>query len=142
MEVFPGLILGGIGDLDAMLEMKPDALAPLDRLPGRIWQTGFRGEILYYPITDGEVLPDDVLDALVEAIVSRVRAGKRVAVFCLGGHGRTGYVAACALFMLGVAKPIPFLWQRYSAAAVETEAQAAAVSRFCLRHAERADNPG
>ncbi len=138
MEVCPGLILGGIGDLDAMLEMEPDALAPLDRLPGRVWQAGFRGEILYYPIADGGVLPDDVLDALVSAIVCRIRAGKRVAVFCLGGHGRTGYVAACALFLLGVAEPMPFLWKRYSASAVETEIQVAAVTRFCQRHAEEA----
>ena len=138
MEVCRGLSLGGIADLDAMLEMKPDALAPLDRLPGRVWQTGFRGEILYYPITDGDILPDDVLDALVAAIVGGIRAGKRVAVFCLGGHGRTGYVAACALFLLGVADPMPFLWKRYSPSAVETELQEAAVARFCLRHAGEA----
>ena len=135
MEVCPGLILGGIGDLDAMLEMKPDVLAPLDRLPGRVWQTGFRGGILYCPITDGDVLPDDVLDTLVAAIVGRIRAGKRVALFCLGGHGRTGYVAACTLFMLGASDPMPLLWKRYSPCAVETDVQEAAVSRFCLRHA-------
>lgn len=134
-EIRPGLILGGIGDLDAILGMKPDSLVPLDRLPGRVWQTGFRGEILYYPITDGEVLPDDVMDRLIEAIVEQISEGKRVAVFCLGGYGRTGYVAACVLFMLGVAEPLPFLWEHYSAAAVETELQMAAVERFCRRHA-------
>ena len=137
-EIVPGLILGGIGDLDAMLAMGPDVLAPLDRLPGSVWQTGFRGEILYCPITDRGVLPDDVLDRLAGAIVDRVRDGKRVALFCLGGHGRTGYVAACALFLLGVAEPMPFLWNRYSPAAVETDVQEAAVLRFCLRHAGEA----
>ena len=45
-QIVPGLILGAIDDLDAMLAMRPDVLAPLDRLPGRIWRTGFRGEIL------------------------------------------------------------------------------------------------
>lgn len=132
-EVFPGLILGGLNDLDDMLRMRPDALVPLDRLPGRVWQTGFRGEILYCPITDRQVLPDDVLDRLVGQIVSRIRGGKRLAVFCLGGHGRTGYVAACALFALGVAEPMPFLWKNYSASAVETDLQVAAVLRFCDR---------
>ena len=135
MEIAPGLILGGINDLDAMLAMRPDVLAPLDRLPGRVWQTGFRGEILYYPITDREVLPDDVLDDLAAALLARIRAGKRVALFCVGGHGRTGYVAACALFLLGVADPMPYLWRNYSASAVETELQMAAVERFCKRHA-------
>ena len=135
MEIAPGLILGGINDLDAMLAMRPDVLAPLDRLPGHVWQTGFRGEILYYPITDREVLPDDVLDELVKALLTRIRSGKRVALFCVGGYGRTGYVAACALFLLGVADPMPYLWRNYSASAVETELQMAAVERFCARHA-------
>ncbi len=134
-EIRPGLILGGIGDLDAILGMKPDSLVPLDRLPGRVWQTGFRGEILYCPIPDREVLPDDVLEALVSAILARIRGGKRVALFCTGGHGRTGYVAACALFLLGVTEPMPFLWRNYSASAVETDMQMLAVERFCRRHA-------
>ena len=133
-EIVPGLILGGIDDLDAMLDMRPDVLVPLDRLPGRVWQTGFRGEILYYPITDREVLPDDVLDELVAAVLERIREGKRVALFCFGGYGRTGYVAACALFMLGVTNPMRFLWCNYSASAVETDMQMAAVERFFRRH--------
>ena len=134
-QIVPGLILGGIDDLDAMLAMRPDALVPLDRLPGRIWQTGFRGEILYRPIPDREVLPDDVLDELVASILTRIHAGKRVALFCTSGHGRTGYVAACTLHMLGVTEPLPFLWHNYSACAVETDVQMMAVERFCQRHA-------
>ena len=137
-EVFPGLILGGINDLDAMLAMGPDVLAPLDRLPGRVWRTGFRGEIVYCPITDRDVLPDDVLDELVDGLVRRIRDGQRVALFCLGGHGRTGYVAACALFRLGIGDPLPFLWHNYSASAVETEAQVEAVRRYCRRHGGKA----
>lgn len=135
MQIVPGLILGGIDDLDVMLAMQPDALVPLDWLPGRVWQTGFRGEILYYPIVDRGVLPDDVLDELVADIVSRVREGRRVALFCMGGHGRTGYVAACALHVLGVTEPMPFLWRNYSASAVETDVQMTAVERFCGQHA-------
>lgn len=138
-EVFPGLILGGINDLDAMLGMKPDALFPLDRLPGRVWRTGFRGEVVYFPITDRDILPEDVLERLVNEIVRRVRSGKRVALFCLGGHGRTGYVAACALCLLGIGEPVSFLWRQYSASAVETEAQMEAVRRFCMKHAVRRD---
>ena len=137
MEVYPGLILGGIADLDAMLAMRPDVLAPLDRLPGSVWRTGFRGEILYYPITDRDVLPDDVLDELVDQIIRRVEAGRRIALFCHGGYGRTGYVAACALYRLGVEKPLTFLWRHYSSSAVETETQDAAVMRFFMRHADR-----
>ena len=134
MEVYPGLILGGIADLEAMLGMGCDVLAPLDRLPGSLWRTGFRGEILYYPITDRDVLPDDVLEELVRRVVERVEAGRRVALFCHGGYGRTGYVAACALYRLGVAQPLTFLWHNYSPRAVETDVQEAAVLRFLQRH--------
>ena len=133
MEIHPGLILGGIADLEDMLGMKPDALAPLDHLPGSIWRMGFRGEILYYPIPDRDVLPDDVLDELVDRIVERVEAGRRVALFCHGGYGRTGYVAACALHGLGVASPLSLLWRQYSPCAVETDVQEAAVLRFLQR---------
>ena len=140
MEIYPGLILGGLADLDAMLGMKPDVLVPLDRLPGSIWRTGFRGEILYYPITDRDVLPDDVLYELVGQIAKRVEAGTRVALFCHGGYGRTGYVAACVLFRLGIAEPLTLLWQRYSPCAVETSAQDAAVLRFFERETSRIGN--
>ena len=121
VEVVPGLILGSLRALNDILDRKPDVLFPLDRLPGWVWETGFRGEIVYYPITDYEALPDDVLDGLVAAVLERLKAGKRVAVFCIGGHGRTGYVAACVLYRLGQENPIAFLRQNYSPSAVESE---------------------
>jgi|GEM_PF-1383185 len=134
MEIVPGLILGGLRDLSAILDMKPDVLFPLDRLPGYVWGTGFRGEVVYYPIMDYCVLPDDVLEKLVGTILEQLSVGKRVALFCDGGHGRTGYVAACVLFQLGKRNPIAFLKQNYSPSAVESDDQEQAVERFCLRH--------
>lgn len=133
-EIVPGLMLGGIRDLQFMLDWKPDVLVPLDHLPGTIWETGFRGEILYCPITDYSVLPADVLDNLVDAVTDRLCAGKKVAMFCIGGHGRTGYVAACILFRFGKENPIAFLRQNYSESAVETDEQEEEVGCFCGRH--------
>lgn len=133
-EIVPGLILGSLRGLRAILAMGPDVLFPLDRLPGWIWDEGFRGEIVYYPISDYEVLPDDVLEELVDAILGRLRAGERAAVFCVGGHGRTGYVAACVLARLGQERPIPFLRENYSPKAVESEEQERAIERFRQRH--------
>ena len=130
VEVVPGLILGSLRALNDILDRKPDVLFPLDRLPGWVWETGFRGEIVYYPITDYEALPDDVLDGLVAAVLERLQAGKQVAVFCIGGHGRTGYVAACILYRLGQENPIAFLRQNYSPSAVESEEQELSVERF------------
>ena len=134
-EIVPGLLLGGLRELQAILAMKPDALFPLDRLPGWVWDEGFRGEIVYYPITDYDVLPDDVLEKLVDAVLARLRAGKRAALFCVGGHGRTGYAAACVLCRLGIENPIAFLRKNYSPKAVESEEQELAVERYRQRHA-------
>lgn len=133
VEIVPGLILGSLRALNAMLDMKPDVLFPLDRLPGWIWDTDFRGEIVYYPIVDYCALPDDVLEQLVAAVLDRLQAGKRVAIFCIGGHGRTGYVAACVLHQLGKENPGAFLKQNYSPSAVESEEQELAIERFLQR---------
>ena len=133
VEIVPGLILGSLRALNAMLDMKPDVLFPLDRLPGWIWDTDFRGEIVYYPIMDYCALPDDVLEQLVAAVLDRLQAGKRVAIFCIGGHGRTGYVAACVLHQLGKENPVAFLKQNYSPSAVESEEQELAIERFLQR---------
>ena len=132
--IIPGLILGGIMDLTEIISMKPDVLVPLDSLPGDVWATGFRGEILYCPITDYSILPDDVLEKLVRQICKRIQNGKRVAVFCIGGHGRTGYISACVLFQHGIKNPIEYLRENYSPFAVESRAQESAVDRFCRTH--------
>lgn len=135
VEVIPGLILGGFYSLDEILAMNPDAVFPLDRAPGSIWRSGFRGEIVYYPITDYGILPDDVLDRLVEEIVERLHAGRRVGVFCIGGHGRTGYVASCVIWrMLGEKKPVAYLREHYSYKSVETLEQENAIERYQQRH--------
>ena len=129
-EIVPGLLLGGLKELRLILDWKPDVLFPLDRLPGWIWEEGFRGEIVYYPIPDYDILPDDVLEKLVETVLDRLHAGRRTALFCAGGHGRTGYAAACVLYRLGIENPIAFLRRNYSPFAVESEEQERAVERF------------
>ena len=134
VEVVPGLILGSLRALRDILRMEPDVLFPLDRLPGWVWEEGFRGEVVYYPITDYEALPGDVLEKLVNAVLERLRAGKRVALFCVGGRGRTGYAAACVRDRLGKENPIAFLRQHYSPKAVESEEQERGIERFQLRH--------
>lgn len=129
-EIVPGFIVGGIWNLREILDLKPDVLVPLDSLSGYIWETGFRGEILYYPIRDMRILPDDVIRRLVSEILARLDAGKRVAVFCAGGHGRTGYAAACVLAARGISDPVRLLRERYCGFAVESELQEQAVEKF------------
>lgn len=129
-EILPGFIVGGTWNLREILALKPDVLVPLDSLTGYIWETGFRGEILYYPIQDMRVLPDDVIRRLVSEILARLDAGKRVAVFCAGGHGRTGYVAACVLAARGISDPVRWLREHYCGFAVESGLQEQAVEKF------------
>ncbi len=129
-EIIPGLMLGGAGDAVEMVRCGAEVLVPLAYLDGQIWEEGFRGEILYYPVRDGGILPDDVLDELVDTVCARLDEGKKVGLFCAAGHGRTGYVAACVLIRRGIRQPVTYLRQHYSNRAIETEAQHLAVIRF------------
>ena len=133
-EIYPGVILGGLRDLDGILALKPDVLVPLDRVPGTIWEEGYRGEILYIPIVDESVLPECVLENAVEQLLERICEKKRIAVFCIGGHGRTGYIASCLLYRLGIKDPITYIRKNYSLQAVETEEQEDAVQAYCRDH--------
>ena len=133
-EIYPGVILGGLRDLDDILAMKPDILVPLDRLPGTIWEDGYRGEILYMPIVDESILPESVLEFFIEQLLERICDGRRIAIFCIGGHGRTGYIASCLLYRLGVKDPITYIRKNYSMLAVETEEQEDAVQAYCRDH--------
>ncbi len=136
-EVYPGLILGGILDIDDMLELDPDVLVPLDHLPACVKDKGYSGEILYCPIPDFNILPDDELDRLIDKIIAHLEDGKRIAIFCIGGHGRTGYVAACVLFMLGERDPVSFLHNNYTPCAIETDIQYKAIERYKVRNRDR-----
>ena len=129
-EIYPGLILGGVRDVEEIVRLGAQVLVPLDFLRGEVWETGFRGEILYYPVPDGGVLPDDVLESLVEDVLGRLGEGKRLGLFCSGGHGRTGYAAACVLVRLGVSDPYKLLRGRYCRMAVETDIQVEAINRY------------
>ena len=85
-EIIPGLLLGSVNDVDDMVRAGADVLVPLAFMHGSIWNTGFRGEIIYCPITDMSVLPDDVLYLLVEMISRRLDSCKKVTCHVLAEH--------------------------------------------------------
>ena len=124
-EVVGGLFCGGESEVIDMISkpVQVDTLIPLNKLEANIWDMGFRGEILYYPIHDYGILPDDVLDELVSKILCRINNNKKVGLFCFGGHGRTGYVASVVLGKLGYDDPIKFLRSKYCKNAVESSEQ-------------------
>jgi len=125
VEVIKNLFCGSEDEALVMVKapIKVDTLIPLHDLDAKIWDLGFRGEILYYPVKDYGTLPNDVLDDLVSIIIARIRNGKKVGLFCMGGHGRTGYVASIVLGKLGYKDPIQFLRANYCKEAVESNAQ-------------------
>lgn len=121
-----------IGSYEQAFEMarNVDILIPLDSLDGNVWSTGFRGEIWYYPISDFYILPDDVLLSLVNKSIDALKSERKIGLFCLGGHGRTGYVAAVILGKLGIEDPILELRQNYCEKAVETNEQIKHISEI------------
>jgi protein-tyrosine phosphatase len=60
----------------------------------------------------------------------RARAGQRVEIGCLGGHGRTGTALACLAVLSGEPANQAVAWVRtnYCSNAIETPEQAAFVS--------------
>ena len=87
-------------------------------------------------------MPDDVLARLVDEVLEARAAGHKVGVFCLGGHGRTGYVAAAVLGkLLPGEDPIAYLRRVYCQKAVESREQIEALVRFLGREDLRAHAP-
>ena len=132
-EICRNLFIGGLNSVTEMItEKQVDVLVPLDSLDGNIWDLGFRGEILYYPIRDFGTLPYDVYCDLIDIIYQKLYLeNKKVGLFCLGGHGRTGYVACGVLGKLGYADPIAQIRKVYCNSAVESNSQIKQIAKYC-----------
>jgi len=112
---------------------KVDVLIPLDSVHGSIWEDGYTGEIMYIPIEDYSVLPKWVEAEMVNKVLDLLMSGKKVAIFCIGGHGRTGYFTSLLLGKLGIKDPIDYLRKKYCEKAVEANCQVEAIANFLDR---------
>jgi protein-tyrosine phosphatase len=95
--------------------------------------------IVRRPIPDGEAPPSVAgMDAIVEEI-ARAREAGDTAVACMGGVGRTGTVAACALVSAGHSAAVAIARVRAvrHPTAVETPGQVAFVRAYERHVAER-----
>jgi len=104
-------------------------------LMGGMPKQSFFGQRL--PMMDAE-LPDrggvpSSWAQVINFVADEIRAGKKVVLYCVGGHGRTGVAAASLLAILEpeTADPITAIRERYCKQAVESRAQALAV--FALK---------
>jgi hypothetical protein len=82
-------------------------------------------------------------DREIAAALTRARAGERVEVACIGGHGRTGTVLACMALLSGVPAADAVRWVRdaYCPRAVQEPSQQYWIDRFAERHPPQGMTP-
>lgn len=128
-QVHENVFVGRASDITDVLD-KVDILVPLDNVNGKIWDNGWNGDIYYIPIKDYCVLPKSIEKQKVQYVLDRIAEGKKVAIFCIGGHGRTGYFASLIMGKLGIEDPIKVLREQYCKNAVETNEQVESIAEF------------
>lgn len=95
------------------------------------WRPPWTHEHLAWP--DFGVPADSAsLTTALAGLLERARAGERVEIGCLGGHGRTGTALGCLATMAGVPADEAVGWVRatYCSHAIETPEQEALVAGF------------
>lgn len=109
-----------------------DVLVPLNSLDGQVWDyiDPKKTKIFYFPCPDYGILPINCLDYLVTSIIKFLKERKKVALFCMGGHGRTGYIASCVLGKLKVLNPIEVIKKKYCENAIETISQFNSIEEY------------
>jgi protein-tyrosine phosphatase len=77
-------------------------------------------------------------DTEIRGAFARARAGERVEIACIGGHGRTGTVLACMAILAGVPADAAVEWVRstYCRRAVQEPSQQYWIDRFSERLTE------
>lgn len=134
-EIYPNFWVGSAW-IDLKLYNKCSVIVSLNKTEGDIWDTGWRGTLVYLPITDYCALPIDVLTSYVVKITTYLNMGSVVGMHCIGGHGRTGYVAAAVLWHLGViqkegyADPVKYVREKYCKNAIESVSQLESLEEF------------
>lgn len=111
-----------------------DMLVPLMKVPEswRETETFHPAAFKCHPLEDFGGVSDDWPE-FVQEIIAELERGKRILVFCIGSHGRTGTLLASLISVLepDVEDPIAEARKRHCVKAVETNLQGQAV--FALR---------
>lgn len=136
-EIIPYLFLGSQLQFNKAIKDKKqiDVAVALDSVSPEIWNSTSpeKLEIIYFPIHDFGTAKTAHLRWLVDKIIEKIQEEKKVFLFCIGGHGRTGYVASCVLAALGIKDPIGFLKKHYCENTVESYGQAESIADFMLK---------
>ena len=110
------------------------SLTALSEKTERWFAESFGEQFWYMPLKDFGGVPPDWRE-FVARVAGELAAEKRILVFCIGSHGRTGTLIASLIALLesGTTDPIAAVRARHCPHAVETAAQADAV--LALRRA-------
>ena len=86
-------------NIDVVVDLREEATGCAASQPHLIWTQ--------IPLGDHALVPEsDLFKDAINAVVSAYREGKKVAVHCGGGRGRTGTVAAGVLLELGLCSTV------------------------------------
>ena len=88
------------------------------------WTPSWPAALLEWP-DFGVPTDSEQADAAIEDAFARAKAGERVEIACIGGHGRTGTVLACMAILAGVKADEAVAWVRahYCERAVQEPSQ-------------------
>ncbi|KKR48751.1 MAG: hypothetical protein UT86_C0003G0080 [Candidatus Magasanikbacteria bacterium GW2011_GWC2_40_17] len=118
------------GDFDGF-----DVLIPLDDTRAIRLELGQTVQVLGCPWPDFSPPPDGFEEFLLDKVIPLLQAGKKVMVYCIGSHGRTGTFLASLIALLEnreqTPDPISAARKRHCHKSVETLEQAEAI--FALR---------
>ena len=130
-EIYTGLWLLKESQFeDISVSKNIDIAVPLLTVDERIWRGGWNGVVYAVPVADYGTLTRSVERKKVLEIVEFIKNGLKVAIFCMGGHGRTGYIASLVLWELGVSNPIEYIREHYCKNTVESNEQVLAIADF------------
>ena len=129
----------GVDVLVSLLTAEETEEEELQEEPDLCEQNGI--EFIHFPIPDREVPPrDGEFTRFLQGLLDRLAEGKRVAIHCWAGIGRSGLVAACLLAAreIPVEKAIRALSSARGWSVPDTEEQLKWISEFARLHSKDA----
>ncbi len=132
------IMAGGTQYLEPDDLARAEVLVPLTLERVVPWDFGVSYSVLAAPLQDYGGVPPYWQDFLEESVIPRLEAGKKLLVFCIGSHGRTGCFLGSLIALLEskieTPDPIAAVRARHCLKAVESRRQAEAI--FALRGEE------
>ena len=130
-EDFEELRARGISSLISLTEYPPDST----------YLSEFEIGVYRFPIPDMSIVSVETMDEIIAKIHSEIAFGRKIAVHCGAGLGRTGLVVACYLVSQGESGEEAILHVRHiRPGSIETDEQEQFILDYHQRLKKRAKN--